>query len=66
MFSGVRKRSAHTPAGNARQKTGIVMQVRTADTISGLGSIEVINHWAPVSCIHVPILDTSPAIQKLR
>src|SRR5882672_6966046 len=55
MTSSSRRRStmsASAPAGRA--------------TSTGEGVSEVINHDSPTSCIHVPMLDTTVAIQSAR
>src|SRR5438477_3188366 len=58
--------SARAPAGNATRTTGRLPAVSTSATRTGEGVNEVINHDSPTSCIHVPMLDTTVAIQSAR
>src|SRR6266478_8055448 len=69
MTSSRRRRStmsASAPAGRARSTTGRLPAVSTSATSTGEGVNEVINHDSPTSCIHVPMLDTTVAIQSAR
>src|SRR6266850_248477 len=58
--------SARAPAGNATRTTGRLPAVSTSATRTGEGVNEVINHDSPTSCIHVPMLETTVAIQSAR
>src|SRR5437660_12563102 len=58
--------SASAPAGNATRTTGRLPAVSTSATSTGEVVNEVINHDSPTSCIHVPMLDTTVAIQSAR
>src|SRR5947209_1689014 len=58
--------SASAPAGNATSTTGRLPAVSTSATRTGEVVNEVINHDSPTSCIHVPMLDTTVAIQSAR
>src|ERR1700738_5346523 len=69
MTSSRRRRSttsASAPAGRANNTTGRLPAVSTSATSTGEGVNEVINHDSPTSCIHVPMLDTTVAIQSAR
>src|SRR6266436_5239359 len=69
MTSSRRRRStmsASAPAGRAISTTGKLPNVSTSATSTGEGVNEVINHDSPTSCIHVPMLDTTVAIQSAR
>src|SRR5437016_12310441 len=58
--------SARAPAGNASSIIGMLSAASTSATIDGEDESEVINQPDPTSCIHVPMLDTMVAIQRLR
>src|SRR6185369_2378371 len=58
--------SASAPAGIDRSRTGSVVATWTIATHSGEGTSDVISHDAPTSCIHVPMLETTVAIQSQR
>src|SRR6266436_10199992 len=69
MTSSRRRRStmsASAPAGRANSTTGKLPNVSTSATSTGEGVNEVINHDSPTSCIHVPMFDTTVAIQSAR
>src|SRR5882672_6642603 len=69
MNSSKRRRStmsASAPAGRATSTTGKAPAVSTSATSIGEGVNEVINHDSPTSCIHVPMFDTTVAIQSAR
>ncbi len=57
--------SASAPEGRARRKNGKVLAVCTIATINGDGARLVISQAAPTSCIHVPINETTLAIQRV-
>src|SRR5438552_11670094 len=58
--------SARAPAGNATRTTGRLPAVSTSATRTGEGVNEVINHDSPTSCIQVPTLEITVAIQSAR
>ncbi len=58
--------SESAPAGRAKRKTGNEVAVCTNATITAEGDSEVISQPAPTSCIQVPVLDASVAIQSQR
>ena len=58
--------SASAPAGRANRTTGKLPNVSTSATSTGEVVNEVINHDSPTSCIHVPMFDTTVAIQSAR
>jgi hypothetical protein len=58
--------SASAPAGSATSTTGRLPAVSTSATSTGEGVNEVINQDSPTSCIHVPMLETTVAIQSAR
>src|SRR6266852_3514070 len=58
--------SASAPAGKANSTTGRLPAVSTSATSTGEGDSEVINQDSPTSCIHVPMFDTTVAIQSAR
>src|SRR5947209_1225709 len=58
--------SASAPAGKATSTTGRLPAVSTSATSTGDVVNEVINHDSPTSCIHVPMFDTTVAIQSAR
>ena len=58
--------SASAPAGNAANTTGKLPAVSTRATSSGESVNEVISQLSPTSCIHVPMLETTLAIQSAR
>src|SRR5713101_903921 len=59
-------RSASAPAGSATRTTGRLPAVSTSATRTGEGVNEVINHDSPTSCIQVPTLEITVAIQSAR
>src|SRR4029077_17648475 len=58
--------SATAPAGRPTTKTGRLVALCTRATINGDGESEVMAHAALTFCIHVPMLETSEAIQSAR
>src|SRR6266852_5047013 len=54
------------PAGSATRTTGRLPAVSTSATRTGEGVNEVINHDSPTSCIQVPTLEITVAIQSAR
>src|SRR6266404_2195195 len=69
MTSSRRRRStisARAPAGRANSTTARLPAVSTSATSTGEVVNDVINHDSPTSCIHVPMLDTTVAIQSAR
>src|SRR5260370_39104171 len=68
-MSRMRRRSstsASAPAGSASKNRGRVVATCTSDTISGDGASNVMSQAAAESCIHVPMFDTTSAIQRPR
>src|SRR6266404_5628144 len=60
------KMSARAPAGSASRNSGSVVAAWTSETRRGEGASSVISHAAAASCIQVPMLDATSAIQRLR
>src|SRR5882672_1083406 len=60
------KMSARAPAGSASTNRGRVVAACTSDTMSGDGASSVISHAAAESCIQVPMLEATSAIQSAR
>jgi hypothetical protein len=58
--------SASTPAGSAKRNIGNVVAACTRETIRGLGDNDIISQAAPTSCIQVPMLETTVAVQSAR
>ena len=58
--------SAMAPAGRASSTMGRLAAVCMSATITGDSVSEVISHAAPTSCIQVPMLEVSEAIQSAR
>ena len=60
------KMSARAPAGSASRNSGSVVAAWTSETRRGEGASSVISHAAAASCIQVPMLEATSAIQRLR
>src|SRR5882672_9802868 len=60
------KMSASAPAGSASRNSGSVVAACTSETMSGEGASSVISHAAAESCIQVPMLEATSAIQRAR
>ena len=59
-------RSANTPPKSPKTNVGVSEAVWTSAMVVALLWCSTRNHWAPTVCIHVPMFDTSCAMNKLR